>query len=78
MSDFLNVNKAILLQSSAQLIENLLTVLEELDVEIGPVEMQINGTAIGRMAPKQMAEELRKIGASFKPIVMETTRRDEE
>ncbi len=76
MSDFLDLNKSIILHMAASLIENLLSLLEEEGTEIAPLEMAINGQKTGDIDPRTLAEEVRKIAASFKPIKMETTSRD--
>ncbi len=76
MNNYVNLNRSIMLHMAASTIETLVTLVEDELAEIDPLEININGVSTGQITTRKLAEEVRKIAATFEPISIKTTVQD--
>lgn len=76
MDEYLNTNRAIVLNMSAHLIDNLVTLLGEDGIVIEPIDLQLNGEPMGEILPSQLAAQLRQMANEIKPMKFEASRED--
>jgi hypothetical protein len=76
IDEYQKTHRAIVLNMSAHLIENLVTLLGEDGIEIEPIDMKQNGEPIGAISPSQLAAQLREMADELKPMRFESARED--
>ena len=72
----LNLHKAIVLSMAANLIDQLVALLDSDGTEIEPLEIRIEGVKTGEITTAELTEVIRAISAEFKPLTVKTTVED--
>lgn len=67
---------AIVVRMAADMIEQMVQILDNESIEIEPIEVKIEGESIGHMSVQDLAGKLREISSLFRPITMTTTRQE--
>lgn len=71
-----NLFKSIVTGMAANTLEQLMQILERDGYELQPLAVSINGEETGAMEIGALIERLREISNEFRPVVMETTRKE--
>jgi orotate phosphoribosyltransferase-like protein len=68
--------KAIVTNVAANLIDQLVLIMDDQGIDIDPIEINIEGIPAATMTTKQITAQLRQISNEFRPISVTTTSQD--
>lgn len=70
------LNKAIVLSLAANLLDQLVQVLDDQGFDIEPMDVAMDGVPMGTMTNAQITAQLRQISKEFCPIDVRTEKKD--